>query len=112
RRYYAESNLDEGKDSEILMCKKLIIVDDEFGGKSKKDATKLKRLSSQQTFSIRAPYGRITEDLNRLAVLGGTSNDSEVINDPTGHRRIIPIILLSFDIEKYKSIDKTKLFIE
>ena len=37
----------------------------------KKDATKLKRLSSQQTFSIRAPYGRITEDLNRLAVLGG-----------------------------------------
>lgn len=112
RKYYAESNLDEGKDSEILMCKKLLIVDDEFGGKSKKDATKLKRLSSQQTFSIRAPYGRITEDLNRLAVLGGTSNDSEVINDPTGNRRIIPINLLAFDIEKFKAIDKTKLFIE
>lgn len=112
QKYYSESNLDEGKDSEILMCKKLLIVDDEFGGKSKKDATKLKRLSSQQTFSIRAPYGRITEDLNRLAVLGGTSNDSEVINDPTGNRRIIPINLVSFDIDKFKSIDKTKLFIE
>lgn len=112
RKYYAESNLDEGKDSEILMCKKLLIVDDEFGGKSKKDATKLKRLSSQQTFSIRAPYGRITEDLQRLAVLGGTSNDSEVINDPTGNRRIIPINLISFDIDKYKAIDKVKLFIE
>jgi predicted P-loop ATPase len=112
RKYYAESNLDEGKDSEILMCKKLLIVDDEFGGKSKKDATKLKRLSSQQTFSIRAPYGRITEDLNRLAVLGGTSNDSEVINDPTGNRRIIPVNLISFDIDKFKAIDKTKLFIE
>jgi predicted P-loop ATPase len=111
-KYYSESNLDEGKDSEILMCKKLLIVDDEFGGKSKKDATKLKRLSSQQTFSIRAPYGRITEDLNRLAVLGGTSNDSEVINDPTGNRRIIPVNLISFDIDKFKSIDKTKLFIE
>lgn len=111
-KYYAESNLDEGKDSEILMCKKLLIVDDEFGGKSKKDATKLKRLSSQQTFSIRAPYGRVTEDLNRLAVLGGTSNDSEVINDPTGNRRIIPINLVKFDIDKYMSIDKTKLFIE
>jgi predicted P-loop ATPase len=112
RKYYAESNLDEGKDSEILMCKKLLIVDDEFGGKSKKDATKLKRLSSQQTFSIRAPYGRITEDLNRLAVLGGTSNDSEVINDPTGNRRIIPVNLKSFDLEKFKKIDKNKLFIE
>lgn len=112
QKYYAESNLDEGKDSEILMCKKLLIVDDEFGGKSKKDATKLKRLSSQQTFSIRAPYGRITEDLNRLSVLGGTSNDPEVINDPTGNRRIIPINLISFDLEKYKKIDKTKLFIE
>lgn len=112
QKYYAESNLDEGKDSEILMCKKLLIVDDEFGGKSKKDATKLKRLSSQQTFSIRAPYGRITEDLNRLAVLGGTSNDSEVINDPTGNRRIIPINLISFDLDKFKQIDKTKLFIE
>ena len=112
KKYYAESNLDEGKDSEILMCKKLLIVDDEFGGKSKKDATKLKRLSSQQTFSIRAPYGRISEDLNRLAVLGGTSNDPEVINDPTGNRRIVPINIIGFDIEKYKKIDKTKLFIE
>lgn len=112
RNYYAESNLDEGKDSEILMCKKLLIIDDEFGGKSKKDATKLKRLSSQQTFSIRAPYGRISEDLNRLAVLGGTSNDSEVINDPTGNRRIIPVNLKSFDLESFKKIDKKKLFIE
>jgi hypothetical protein len=112
KKYYAESNLDEGKDSEILMCKKLLIVDDEFGGKSKKDATKLKRLSSQQTFSIRAPYGRISEDLNRLAVLGGTSNDPEVINDPTGNRRIVPINIIGFDIQKYKQIDKAKLFIE
>jgi hypothetical protein len=112
RKFYAESNLDEGKDSEILMTKKWLIVDDEFGGKSKKDATKLKRMSSQQTFSIRMPYGRVSEDLLRLAVLGGTSNDAEVINDPTGNRRIIPINLISFDFEAYMAIDKDKLFIE
>lgn len=112
RVFYAESNLDEGKDSEILMTKKWLIVDDEFGGKSKKDATKLKRLSSQQTFTVRMPYGRVSEDLNRLAVLGGTSNDYDVINDPTGNRRIIPVNLVSFDFERYKKIDKTKLFIE
>jgi hypothetical protein len=112
RCFYAESNLDEGKDSEILMTKKWLIVDDEFGGKSKKDATKLKRLSSQQTFSIRMPYGRVSEDLLRLAVLGGTSNDYEVINDPTGNRRVIPINITSFDVKKYELIDKNKLFIE
>lgn len=111
-KFYSESNLDEGKDSEILMTKKWLIVDDEFGGKSKKDATKLKRLSSQQKFSIRMPFGRVSEDLNRLAVLGGTSNDYEIINDPTGNRRIIPINLISFDFDRYKKIDKTKLFIE
>ena len=111
RGFYAESNLDEGKDSEILMTKKWLIVDDEFGGKTKKDATKLKRLSSQQTFSIRMPYGRVSEDLNRLAVLGGTSNDHEVINDMTGNRRVIPINIVSFDFDKYDLIDKNKLFI-
>lgn len=112
RNYYAESNLDEGKDSEILMTKKWLIVDDEFGGKSKKDATKLKRLSSQQTFSIRMPYGRTSEDLMRLAVLGGTSNDYEVINDITGNRRVIPINIESFNFELYNQIDKDKLFVE
>lgn len=111
-KFYAESNLDEGKDSEVLMTKKLLIVDDEFGGKSKKDATKLKRLSSQQTFSVRMPYGRVSEDLQRLAVLGGTSNDYDVINDPTGNRRIIPVNLKSFDFERYKKINKRDLFIE
>lgn len=112
RSFYSESNLDEGKDSEILMTKKWLIIDDEFGGKSKKDATKLKRMSSQQTFSIRMPYGRVSEDLNRLAVLGGTSNDYEVINDPTGNRRVIPINLVSFDFDKYDKVNKNKLFIE
>lgn len=112
RKFYAESNLDEGKDSEILMTKKLLIIDDEFGGKNKKDATKLKRLTSQQTFSIRMPFGRVSEDLNRLAVLGGTSNEDEVINDPTGNRRIIPINIKNFDFEAYEKINKDKLFIE
>ena len=34
---YAESKMDNGKDDEILMTKKWIIVDDEMGGKSKEN---------------------------------------------------------------------------
>lgn len=112
RPYYAESKLDAGKDDEILMTTNWLINDDEFGGKSKQEAKKLKDLSSKQTFSIRRPYGRVHEDITRIAVLCGTSNDDEVLNDPTGNRRIIPIKVLSIDIESYKKIDKTELFIE
>jgi hypothetical protein len=110
--FYAESKLDEGKDSEILMTKKLIILDDEFGGKSKQDAKRLKELSSKQWFNLRRPFGRTSEDLRRLAVLCGTSNDEEVINDPTGNRRIIPVNVLDIDHGKMEEINKTDLFIE
>ena len=112
RSYYGESKLDAGKDDEILMCKKIILCDDEFGGKSKQEAKKLKELSSKQTFSIRKPYGRVHEDLTRYAVLCGTSNDDEVINDPTGNRRILPIMVSEIDWDAFNAIDKTDLFIE
>ena len=90
QEYYAESKLDAGKDDDILMCKKLIIMDDEFGGKSKKENKRFKELTSKQMFSIRAPYGRVSEDLTRLAVLCGTTNDFNLLDDPTGNRRILP----------------------
>lgn len=110
--FYAESKLDDGKDSEILMTQKLIILDDEFGGKSKQDAKRLKELSSKQWFNVRRPFGRASEDLRRLAVLCGTSNDEEIINDPTGNRRIIPVNIIDIDHELMDEINKVDLFIE
>lgn len=110
--FYAESKLDDGKDSEILMTQKLIILDDEFGGKSKQDAKRLKELSSKQWFNVRRPFGRTSEDLRRLSVLCGTSNDEEIINDPTGNRRIIPVNIIDIDHELMDEINKIDLFIE
>lgn len=110
--YYAESKLDLGKDDEILMTKKLIIMDDEMGGKSKAEDKKLKEMTSKQTFTIRAPYGRVSEDLQRLAVLCGTTNDLEVLSDPTGNRRILPVNVLSINHKLYNSINKDLLFFE
>lgn len=112
RAYYAESKLDAGKDDEILMTQKLIIMDDEMGGKSKKDEKRLKELLSKQTFSLREPYGRNNVDLRRLAVLCGTTNDNEILSDPTGNRRIIPVNVLSIDHEAYNAIDKIDVLIE
>lgn len=113
RSYYAESKLDAGKDDEILMTSKLIIMDDEMGGKSKREAARLKELTSKKWFSLREPYGRHNVDLRRLAVLCGTSNENDLINDPTGNRRIIPISVIDdIDTDLYNSIDKTDLLME
>lgn len=111
-KYYAESKLDAGKDDDLLMCQKLIVMDDEMGGKSKQDEKRFKELTSKQTFSIRAPYARTNEDYKRLAVLCGTSNDKDVINDPTGNTRIFPINIIRLNHSKYNAIDKDELFME
>lgn len=110
--YYAESKLDAGKDDELLMTQKLLVVDDEMGGKSKKESKRLKELTSKQTFSLRRPYGHSNEDINRLAVLGGTSNELDLLNDPTGNRRIVPVEVLAIDHALYNSVNKVALFVE
>jgi predicted P-loop ATPase len=112
KKYYAESKLDNGKDDELLMCEKLIVMDDEMGGKSKQDEKRFKELTSKATFSLRAAYGRHNEDYKRLAILCGTSNDPAVINDPTGNTRILPVEVVTIDHELYNSVDKDELFME
>lgn len=112
QQYYAESKLDAGKDDEILMCMKLMIMDDEFGGKSKRELSRLKELTSKQYFSLREPYGRNNVDLLRLAVLCGTSNEDGLLSDPTGNRRIIPINVIAIDHDRYNRIDKVALLME
>lgn len=113
RWLFAINKLD-GKEADIaqLMCCKLIILDDEFGGKSKQDEKRFKELISKDVFSIRKPYGRYFEDMRRLAVLCGTTNEEQIINDLTGNRRIIPIQVNYVDEHKYNEIDKTELFME
>ena len=109
---YAESKLDAGKDDEILMTQKILIVDDEFGGKSKQEEKRFKEITSKQIFNLREPYGRVNVDLQRLATLGGSTNDTGILNDPTGNRRLLPIFVQAIDHGFYNEIDKDKLFIQ
>lgn len=109
---YAESKLDAGKDDEILMTQKILIVDDEFGGKTKQEEKRFKEITSKQIFNLREPYGRVNVDLHRLATLGGTTNDTGILNDPTGNRRLIPIFVQSIDHQQYNAIDKDLLFMQ
>jgi predicted P-loop ATPase len=112
RYLYAESKMDAGKDDEILMCGKLIINDDEYGGKSKKEDKRLKELTSKEFINVREPYGRVSVDLRRLAVFCGTSNDTQILSDATGNRRIIGINILGINQELYNKCDKVGLWRE
>lgn len=112
RYLFAESKMDGGKDDEILMCLKLIILDDEYGGKSKKEEKRLKELTSKEFINVREPYGRVSLDLRRLAVFCGTSNETQILNDPTGNRRQIPIHILDIDQKEYNKCDKVGLWRE
>jgi hypothetical protein len=96
----------------ILMTQMLIIIDDECGGKSKKDEQHQKSTSSKQSFNIRKPYGRGNVTLQRLAMLCGTTNLEEILNDITGNRRNIVIDFQGYDFEAYNNVDKTALFME
>ena len=110
KKYYAESKLDRDKDDLILLTQKILIMDDEFSGKSKREEGKFKMITSSDIISVREPYGRRNVDLKRLAVLCGTSNPKEVITDTFENRRIIPVQVNQVDQKLYNSINKVELF--
>lgn len=113
KKYFAESQLNRGKDDEILMCEKLIIFNDEYGGKNKNDERNEKRLMASDEFSLREPYGKSNVTLKRKATLCGTCNEKDVLDDPTGNRRIIVLESAGkFDYELYNSLDKSQIFFE
>src|SRR5699024_2076693 len=68
--------------------------------------------TSKQLINVREPYGRVTVDLRRTAMFAGTSNDLQLLNDPTGNRRYLPIHILGIDHEKYNKVDKAELLWE
>ena len=93
------------------MCEKLIIIDDEFSGKSKTDAIMMKRMLSAPSFDLRAPYGKGNETYKRLATLAATTNETRILNDSTGNRRnLVFNVTGQFDYELYGRIDKAQLF--
>jgi len=108
--YYAQSKLIKGKDDDILMTEKWVILDDEGGGKSKKDAQNFKELTSMDVFNLRKPYDKENGSYKRLSVLCVTTNETQIINDPTGNTRILPIEVIDINRQLYNDIDRDALF--
>jgi predicted P-loop ATPase len=99
-------------DFHILMTQKLLLLDDEFDAKRKKEENAMKSLLSKQAFALREPYGRSNVTLARIAVLCGTTNDENILADTSTNRRFLPIGVHGINKTLYNSIDKIDLFIE
>jgi len=111
--YFGRSQLMRGTDDEILMCEKMIILNDEYGGKGNRDERNEKRIMAAPGFDVRAPYGRGNEFITRIASLCGTCNDLGVLDDATGNRRIVVMESVGrFDFNLYNSLDKYQLLAE
>lgn len=112
-KYFGRSQLNRGTDDEILMCEKLIILNDEYGGKNRADERTEKRMMAAPGFSLRVPYGKGNEDVTRIASLCGTCNETNPLDDATGNRRIIVMESIGkFDYALYNSLDKYQLIAE
>lgn len=109
--YFAISDLSRGQDDDILLSMKWMVCDDEWAGKMANNTKYMKSKSGQTSSTIRRAYARDHEDIKRLAMLCGTSNDSDIIAD-SSNRRIIPINATHIDLERYYKIDKIDALIE
>ena len=114
QRYFGENKLMDEKDAALVMSTMWIVLDDEMGGKSKKDYLAFKEITSKDKFTLRKPYGKGVVTMPRLALLAGSSNEHDLIVDKTGNTRILPIDLGDkvYNFKKHNEIDKDQLLME
>ena len=112
--FYSECRFKEvnTKDDEIAMTCNLVMLWNELGGFHKKTNEDIKELCDKKAFYGRVPFGKIQTKMDDFSVEDGSSNKEELLSDPTGNRRIIPIYVGAINHEKYNSIDKTALFMQ
>ena len=111
KRYYAECKIDGTDNSNVMMCQKAIINQNECGGRNKNSDDIHKDVLDKEVFSQRRPYRRDPEDMPRICAPFGTTNKiSDVLTDRLGNRRIIVTEVISRDFDAYDAIDKTELW--
>lgn len=110
--YFIICSFSDSPDFKRHKMDKLIILDDEFDAQNEKSDKLLKRMTSEQDFTHRPLYTERPLTIERSPIYAITSNPTEILNDMTGNRRILPLDIRCLDFEKFEKIDKTDLFIE
>lgn len=88
------------------------MYDDEFGGVGAKDVKNFKSVSDMSVAVDRKSYGiNDSRELRKVSLLGST-NELDILKDPTGNRRILPIKVDSIDYDGCLSFDSKAMLAE
>jgi len=113
RKYLIENRIDaKDKDSIYNLVKGLLVLDDEFGGLATKDVKDFKKIADANQIDIRLPYSAFYSKMKRKASLCGTSNESDILKDVTGNRRILPLNVERIDYDAMIKINTDDLWRE
>lgn len=91
RQFFAESKISDKLDNMRRMGTHLILVDNEFSGDGTKNQGVFKSLVDSKTIVARFAYGFADKRVTRRCAIGGTTNETDILKDDTGNRRILPI---------------------
>ena len=111
--YYAERDLvTTDKDSIYQLCTNFVITFDELGGAISKDPEGFKKICSIDEVTQRRPYAPDDEKFRRIASLLGTTNETDIIKDITGNRRIIVFPIDTVQFDEIKQLETELLWME
>lgn len=99
QRWFLSTKLDlHNKDSFIQLRGKWLVEFGEMAAVKKADDNVAKGWITNKVDTYRAPYAKRAEDHPRSTVVCGSSNERELLQDPTGYRRFRPVEVHKADI--------------
>lgn len=108
--YYTDSiDLSNRREAERALNRFLLINMDEFDSISPSYQGFMKHIIQKAVVQSRVPYGSVTEQLRRYATFIATSNNFDLLTDPTGSRRFICVEVKGI-IDNRQPIDYRQLY--
>lgn len=94
------------KDTKLALSESMLMNMDEFSSFSKQQLEAFKEMITQNVVTERRAYGHYCESYPRRASFVGSSNEKEILIDPTGNRRFLCIEVVKIDINQFTELDK------
>ena len=110
RAYYTDSiDFSQKRDAELYLNRFALINIDEFDQITLTQQGFLKHILQKPVVNLRKPHGRSVLELQRYASFIGTSNQKDLLTDPSGSRRFI-CIEVTGNIDTTQPIDYEQLY--
>lgn len=108
-RYMVNDFIKADKDALLIYCNNILFFNDEFENDDRNIAV-TKKLLSARYFDVRAPYSKKSIKRKKIASFCAATNETQILNDPTGNRRLIFFeVTDKMNWELYEQLDKKQL---